>query len=294
MRSRARAGAGELIDRDAIWAAQLDALERVFAAGLSAERRAEFAAFQDREGEPLDRFATWCAVSRMHGNDWRTWPAELHDPGRRRHRRRLALAFFRWLQWVLAEQFAAAQRDARAAGMRLGIVHDLAVGVSPGGADAWAYQDVLAHRAHRRRAAGRLLAARPGLAAAALAAGPAGRARLRAAARSLPGHPAARRRAAHRPHHRVVPALVDPGRAAGHRRDVRALRPRGDHRHPRARGAARRRSDHRRGPWQRRAVGAQLPRRARHPRHVDPLVRIRRARRPAARRTVARATVSRQ
>jgi 4-alpha-glucanotransferase len=42
-----------------------------------------------------------------------------------------------WLQWVLDEQLAAAQSKAVAAGMALGTMHDLAVGVHPGGADAW-------------------------------------------------------------------------------------------------------------------------------------------------------------
>ena len=36
------------------------------------------------------------------------------------------------------------QAAARAAGMALGVVHDVAVGVNPAGADAWAYQDAMA------------------------------------------------------------------------------------------------------------------------------------------------------
>ena len=52
--------------------------------------------------------------------------------------------FHRWLQWQLGEQLAGAQAAAGAAGMRLGVIHDVAVGVSPAGADAWAWQDVLA------------------------------------------------------------------------------------------------------------------------------------------------------
>ncbi|MCE0444679.1 4-alpha-glucanotransferase [Streptomyces tricolor] len=36
--------------------------------------------------------------------------------------------------------------------MPVGIVHDLAVGVHPAGADAWAQQDVFARRHVRRRA----------------------------------------------------------------------------------------------------------------------------------------------
>ena len=41
-------------------------------------------------------------------------------------------------------------------GMPIGIVHDLAVGVHPDGADAWALRDVARPRRHRRRAAGRV------------------------------------------------------------------------------------------------------------------------------------------
>ncbi len=52
--------------------------------------------------------------------------------------------FHRWLQWQLDDQLADAQSSARRSGLGLGIVHDLAVGVSPVGADSWSYQDELA------------------------------------------------------------------------------------------------------------------------------------------------------
>jgi 4-alpha-glucanotransferase len=55
-----------------------------------------------------------------------------------------AVDFHRWLQWQLDQQLATAQSQAVSAGMALGIVHDLAVGVHPNGADAWALQDALA------------------------------------------------------------------------------------------------------------------------------------------------------
>ena len=54
------------------------------------------------------------------------------------------LAFHRWLQWVLDDQLAAAQEAATEAGMAVGVMHDLAVGVHPEGADAWSLQHVLA------------------------------------------------------------------------------------------------------------------------------------------------------
>jgi 4-alpha-glucanotransferase len=52
--------------------------------------------------------------------------------------------FHCWLQWLTDEQLAGTQAAARRAGMALGVVHDLAVGVDPGGADAWGLQDVFA------------------------------------------------------------------------------------------------------------------------------------------------------
>ena len=45
---------------------------------------------------------------------------------------------------MLDEQLQQAQAKAEGAGMSLGVMHDLAVGVHPGGADAWRLQDVYA------------------------------------------------------------------------------------------------------------------------------------------------------
>ena len=140
-----------------------------------------------------------------------------------------------------------------------------------------------------RRAAGRLQPERAGLGAAAVAAGPAGRAGLRA----VPGHgldgAAVRRRRAGRPHHRVVPAVVDPEGQRADRGHLPALRPRGADRHPGAGGQAGPGAGGRRGSRHRRAVGAGLPPGAGDPRHVDPVVRVRvrRQRRAAAARVVA-------
>ncbi len=49
-----------------------------------------------------------------------------------------------WLQWLCDTQLQAVAQAASAGGMAIGIIHDLAVGVDPGGADAWALQDDLA------------------------------------------------------------------------------------------------------------------------------------------------------
>ena len=85
----------------------------------------------------------------MYGSDWHGWPDPLTHPDgpavaefAAKHGE--AVDFHRWLQWLLDDQLTAAQATAVQAGMSLGIMHDLAVGVDPNGADAWALQDVLA------------------------------------------------------------------------------------------------------------------------------------------------------
>src|SRR5699024_44769 len=52
--------------------------------------------------------------------------------------------YFCWLQWIADEQLAADFSAAGTACMSIGIMQDLAVGVHPEGADAWAMRDVLA------------------------------------------------------------------------------------------------------------------------------------------------------
>jgi 4-alpha-glucanotransferase len=140
---RARNATADLIDRDAVWAAKRAACEILWAAPEDPVRRAGFEGFRTRQGRALDDWATWCALAEAHGPDWREWPARLRDPRSAAvtaERARLARAagFHAWLQWLADEQ-----RAARAAGMDIGIIHDLAVGAHPGGADAWAGQDVI-------------------------------------------------------------------------------------------------------------------------------------------------------
>jgi 4-alpha-glucanotransferase len=138
-----------LIDRDAVWAAKRAALEIIQAWPLASARRAAFRRFTVREGQALDDWATWCALAEIHGPDWRSWPSALRSPGSaavaaERTRLHARVEFHSWLQWATQSQRAAAQAAARAAGMSIGVIGDLAVGAHPGGADAWAYADVLA------------------------------------------------------------------------------------------------------------------------------------------------------
>ena len=139
----------DAIDRDTAWSAKRAALARVFEVPRTAGRELAYAAFCAREGAALDDFATWCALAEEYGGDWHEWPESLRHPGADGVADFVAghqsvVDFHRWLQWQLDEQLATAQSQAVSAGMPLGIVHDLAVGVHPNGADAWALQDALA------------------------------------------------------------------------------------------------------------------------------------------------------
>jgi 4-alpha-glucanotransferase len=146
---RAADTTADLIDRDAVWAAKRAALRLVSNVPLTEPRQAAFARFRAEHGSDLELWCAWCALAERHGPDWRDWPAELTD-ARRGARAvsadpdlRLAADFHAWLQWQADEQLAAAEDAAKAAGMAHGIIHDLAVGVHPGGADAWSHRGEL-------------------------------------------------------------------------------------------------------------------------------------------------------
>jgi len=130
---------GELIDYDAVWTAKRAALELLW------PHRVE----EVPEDDDLLDFALFCALAERHGADWRDWPEELRDPagpevGKARQELKERVGFHAWLQHLCRVQLADARRAAREAGMTVGIVHDLPVGVHPGGADTWAVRDVFA------------------------------------------------------------------------------------------------------------------------------------------------------
>jgi 4-alpha-glucanotransferase len=141
------------LDRDTVWTAKREALQVLFRVQPSVGRIAEYGAYCDRESQGLIDFATWAAIADVHGPEWSKWPEELQEPTSPavvafRNENPDAVEFHCWLQWQLDEQLARTQARAKAAGMSLGVVHDLAVGVHPDGADAWALRQVLAPNIH--------------------------------------------------------------------------------------------------------------------------------------------------
>ncbi len=131
--------AGPRIDRDAVFRLKQEALERIWSRFTTAP---EFEQYCLQQGEGLEQFATYCALTRQLGGDWRQWPGQYRNPRNpavrefsRSHAR--DVAYHQWLQWLLDRQLAAAAAA-------LPLVQDIPIGVSPNGADAWIWQDLLA------------------------------------------------------------------------------------------------------------------------------------------------------
>ncbi|GEO95129.1 4-alpha-glucanotransferase [Kocuria turfanensis] len=137
------------IDRDKAYAAKLKSLELLFTVRRSPHRQQQLRRFVAEGGQGLQDFGLWCALREELGEDAPEWgdvAASPAAPYAAEARTRLShrIDFYVWMQWLLDEQLESAQRAAHLAGMDIGVIHDLAVGVHKQGADAWMLQDVLA------------------------------------------------------------------------------------------------------------------------------------------------------
>lgn len=140
---------GSRIDRDSSYAAKLAALELLYGVQRSPSRQRAYEDFCRTAGRGLDDFALWCAIREDIDADDPFWTDPAAAPGsplveKLRVELEHRISFHRWLQWLCDEQLESAQAAATRAGMRLGVVHDLAVGVDLQSSDAWTLQGVLA------------------------------------------------------------------------------------------------------------------------------------------------------
>jgi 4-alpha-glucanotransferase len=107
---------------------------------------AALAEFRQQSGLALERHAIFEALStKLTAGDFRTWPQEYQDPSSsavtlfaQEHAREVE--FHAWLQYLADRGLAAAQNAARRAGMKIGLITDLAVGTDPAGSHSWARQ----------------------------------------------------------------------------------------------------------------------------------------------------------
>lgn len=127
------------IDRDAIFQLKQQALERIWSRFGGDP---QFDDYCRGSGADLEQYATFCTLLEQVGPDWHTWPAQFRRPDSPavaawtdEHRDRVR--YHQWLQWLVEGQLA------RASGT-IPIMHDLPIGVDPGGVDGWAWQDYLA------------------------------------------------------------------------------------------------------------------------------------------------------
>ncbi len=146
----AKAQATELVDYRLVARMKRKGLRAVFARKPFDGNRwseSDFEAFRADGGTSLERHARFEALSEAmvdkgHDAGWTGWPEAYRDPESpevaafaRKNAR--AVTFHVWLQWIAARQLTAAAEAGRAAGLRIGLYLDLAVGEAPDGSATW-------------------------------------------------------------------------------------------------------------------------------------------------------------
>ena len=153
----AAARGADLVDYPAVAALKRPLLEVLFRAFQAREDddplRLAFREFQLTGGAALADFAVFEALHEHFSAEgapfsWHVWPMAMRDPRSgeiaefaRAHADRIDL--FQWLQWEADRQLGAAAETGGDAGLALGLYRDLAVGVDPHGAEAWADQELI-------------------------------------------------------------------------------------------------------------------------------------------------------
>lgn len=140
------ADTSDRLDWDASWTAKRAALAILYG---NSQPDQGFTEFVHTQGVALQDFALWCALADEYGPRWQEWPQALRDVNSGAVTTEFArledqVLFHSWLQYQLAQQMASVQSLAREEGMRIGIIHDLAVGVHADGADTWRLGRLLA------------------------------------------------------------------------------------------------------------------------------------------------------
>jgi 4-alpha-glucanotransferase len=105
-----------------------------------------FESFMREAGAALDDFAVFSALAEVLEGGWHEWPARYRTPGSAAVKRFAAermdrVRHHKYLQFLADRQLGEVASEAGAGGMKIGIIRDLALGVDPDGADAWARQD---------------------------------------------------------------------------------------------------------------------------------------------------------
>jgi 4-alpha-glucanotransferase len=141
--------ASDRVDYDRVMALKRPVLEALFRcfrerAATRSTRGKAFADFRWRHGAALRDFATFQALADRFGGDWRDWPEQFHDPGSaavEEFRAEAAddIEFHSFLQFEIDRQLAVTAAVGSAAGLRIGLYGDLAIGSAASGSDRWSF-----------------------------------------------------------------------------------------------------------------------------------------------------------
>ena len=142
------------VDYEGVAAIKMRFLRRVFVHGTryGSIDRAALRRWIEAEGEGLQRFATYCALDehlhRRHPEMWifPHWPREFQHPDSpavnefcRKHARNIE--FYCYLQWRIDQQAAVAEDEVRAAGVSVGLYHDLPLATDRYGCELWGHRE---------------------------------------------------------------------------------------------------------------------------------------------------------
>lgn len=152
--------ASEFVEYERVARLKVAVLGRIFEQFLAGRGPAhleqdQFDAYIAAQGQLLRDYATFCALDEeMHRRDpnvwlWTDWPQEYRDPrstatGEFAEKHGDRILFFKFLQWQIQLQAAAAHAHALVAGMSIGLYHDLALATDQYGADLWALRPFFA------------------------------------------------------------------------------------------------------------------------------------------------------
>ncbi len=148
----------QLVDGPRAVSARIAVLRRLFDEFVAAAPEpltTAFIRFRQDGGQALEQHATFEALHAHFAaqglTDWRQWPDDMRTPDANAVAQ-FSQTFSRdvdfhvFLQWLAARGLQQAQDAATRAGMKLGLLTDLAVGADPAGSQAWSQQsDVLAN-----------------------------------------------------------------------------------------------------------------------------------------------------
>ena len=151
---------GDLIDWPGSAHSKYAVLRRLFDDLTAADLVRKTAFASDFEGfvrEGGDRLREHALFEALHQHwfgvaepvwSWSDWPAEWRAPNAAAvrdfaQREARSIQFHMFAQWLAARSFSSVQQSAREAGMRVGLISDLAIGMSPGGSHAWSRQQDL-------------------------------------------------------------------------------------------------------------------------------------------------------